>query len=115
MVIGRVGTDWVGTDSGWNCARLGIPKKNLKINKFLLIRLEMIGLDIIRLEMIELDRVRNDRVRNYRVRNDRVRNDRGLEMIGLEMIVNHIRVLMKSATFEFSAQKNFTRGKYHLV
>ena len=54
----------MGIDSGWNCERLGTVSisTNLKINKFL-----MIGLDIIGLEMI------------------------GLEVIGLEMIVNRLK------------------------
>ena len=64
-----MGIDRVGVDSAWNCARLGIVSipKNLKINKFILIGLEMIGLEMIGLEVIGLEMI-------------------GLDMIGLEMI-----------------------------
>ena len=52
------------SDSGGNCE---YTKKNLKINKFLLIGLEMIRLEMIGLDMIGLDMI-------------------GLDMIGLEVI-----------------------------
>ena len=60
------------SDSGGNCE---YTKKNLKINKFLLIGLEMIRLDMIGLEMIVLEMIRLEMIR--------------LEMIGLEMIGFH--------------------------
>ena len=60
MCTKKVGIDSDGNRSGGNCARVGIvsiPKKTLKINKFLLIGLEMIGLDMIGLEMIGLEMI----------------------------------------------------------
>ena len=59
MGIDRVGIDRVEIDSDLELIRFGIDRgelrvyqKNVKINKFLLIGLEMIGLEMIELDMI---------------------------------------------------------------